>query len=198
MRRLELPRIRETVMVVKIRGISPLLCNRFHDPETLVAKVADHQNKDWHLTLYPLDGAEATAGPWGFPATAFKSALADAAARYVPRLTKKKVEGSVWVQTNGECVPIEGTPVEDVRIARNNNARGNPAIVVSRGKFPAGWEARLQIGYDPEVMTESQLLFLIQQAGLKVGVGNMRPGLTGHSFGRWETVEAMLVREAER
>ena len=191
-RKLTVPPIDEAILIVRLEGLSPLLCNRWEDPQGTLdksqARAAGKQNAgDWKVKLYPMNG-NTNEGPWGFPAQAFKSAVVDAWP-FVKGLKKGQIKGSVFVL--GDLVEIEGTPELDGRVARNRNAPGEPAIWVERPKFPT-WSCMLRVAFDPKVISASQLVYLVQQAGLKIGVGPMRPGKTGMAMGRWQVTHATI------
>lgn len=134
--------------------------------EPLPAKVPENDFRD---CLY-LD----TKGNTCIPASAFKKAAVDACS-FLDGITKVVARGSFYVM--GDLIPIERVKPrmrEDmVRIGMRK-----PDIRY-RADHEEGWECKLRIRYNANVMSLDQIANLLNVAGFSIGVGDWRPQRDG-------------------
>ena len=196
----EIPVIGRSVLKVRLVGVTPLVVNQFsqrkidlilanQQKKPKQAKEIRDPERDYEESMYRFpDGRHALR------AIAFKQAIVQAT-RYVDKLPSTKVKGAAFILTEEDgLVEIRGTPHlrrDMVRLADP----GHTADIRFRAEYPE-WEATIEIEYDPRILAVGQLLNLIQHAGLKVGVGEMRPGKTGFDFGRFRIAEAQVTEMA--
>jgi hypothetical protein len=76
------------------------------------------------------------------------------------------------------------------------NANGQPDIRV-RAKWKPGWQAKVRIKYDSDVLSKESVVNLMMRAGSQVGIGEGRPDATssdGSGMG-WGTFKIVDVLE---
>ena len=173
-----LPKLDLRTFKMRVVGDSALLCNRFSEKAKQMmldkqmkkakqAKEAKDPAKCFTDSLYPI-----SAGKFGFPSIAFKSAAVDACS-HVDGITKVEARGAFHVL--GDLVEIEGQPrphTSTVRIGM-----GTTDIRV-RGEFPE-WAAQLTIRYNSNTLTPQQIVNLFNVGGFAIGVGEHRPQRDG-------------------
>ncbi len=125
------------------------------------------------------------------PATAFKSAIADAA-RHFDGVAIVTVKQSIFVSGEGpdQLIPIEGeiTMREDMP----RNATGVADLRYRNQIYP--WRAELEIEYLASALTVDAILALVDAAG-NGGVGDWRPSAPkskSGTFGRWQVTGEIL------
>jgi hypothetical protein len=129
----------------------------FKDPE-----------KDFEESLYKLPG-----GKFGFPSIAFKNAAVTACTSLGKAITKTAARQCFHV--TGDMVEIVGKPTmreDTVRIGQGT------ADIRYRGQFEK-WSCTLAIRYNARVLSDEQLIALLNLAGFAVGVGEWRPERDG-------------------
>lgn len=193
---IELPKLDIRLMEVTIIGDSPLIVHAWSQKSKLEmlgkqmkqakgAKEAKNPVADYEASLYRFDD-----GGFGFPSVGFKSAAVTAGTS-VAGLTKIAARQAFHIL--GEDVDVAGA--FDGTKARHNLVRihGTPTMredmvrvgmgaadLRYRGEF-ADWAAKLLVRYNANVLSESQILNLINVAGFAVGVGEWRPERDGMS-----------------
>jgi len=207
---IELPKLDIKLMEVTIIGDSPLIVHAWSvkakremlDKQLKKAKgarEAKDPKADFEASLYRL-----ADGGFGFPSVGFKNAAVTACTS-VAGITKIAARQAFHIL--GEDVDIEGA-FEGTK-ARNNLVRikgGEPAMredmvrvgmgtadLRYRGEF-ADWYARLLIRYNGNVLSESQILNILNVAGFAVGVGEWRPEKDGMSGMFHVATEADLAK----
>jgi len=192
---IELPRLDLRLMEVTVIGDSPLIVHAWDAKQKKQmldkmmkvakgAKEAKDPKADFESSLYRLSD-----GGYGFPSVGFK-ASAVTAGTSVAGLTKVAARQAFHIL--GEDVDVKG--VFEGTKSRHNLVRilgGAPAMredtvkvgmggsdLRYRGEF-ADWHARLLVRYNANVLSESQILNLINVAGFAVGVGEWRPERDG-------------------
>lgn len=192
---IELPRLDIRLMEVTIVGDSPLIVHAWSQKSKL--EMLDKQMKkakgakepknpvaDYEASLYRLGD-----GGYGFPSVGFKSAAVTAGTS-VAGLTKVAARQAFHIL--GEDVDVQGA-FEGTK-ARHNLVRiygGKPTMredmvrvgmgtadLRYRGEF-ADWHAKLLVRFNANVLSESQILNLLNVAGFAVGVGEWRPEKDG-------------------
>lgn len=190
-----LPRLDIRLMEVTIVGDSPLIVHAWSHKSKLEmlekqmkkakgAKEAKDPVADYESSLYRLG-----EGAYGFPSVGFKNAAVTAGTS-VAGLTKIAARQAFHIL--GEDVDIAGA-FEGTK-ARHNLVRlegGKPSMredmvrvgmgtadLRYRGEF-ADWYAKLLVRFNANVLSEEQILNLINVAGFAVGVGEWRPERDG-------------------
>lgn len=165
---------------VTIVGDSPLVTHQWsekakkemRDKQTKAAKggkTAKDPERDYRESMY-----EIAPGKYGFPAVALKAAMVTACTS-IDGMTKVMARQSFHVQ--GEMFDIlcpDGPTMREdmVRIGMGT------ADIRYRGQFWP-WSARVSIRYNAGVISEAQLINLINTAGFGVGIGEWRPEKNG-------------------
>lgn len=193
---IELPKLDIRLMEVTVIGDSPLIVHAWSEKskremldkqmkKAKGAKEAKDPKADFEASLYRLhDG-------YGFPSVGFKNAAVTACTS-VAGITKISARQAFHIL--GEAVDVTGT-FEGTK-ARNNLVRiegSEPhmredmvrvgmgtADLRYRGEFPE-WHAQLLVRYNANVLSESQILNILNVAGFAVGVGEWRPERDGMS-----------------
>jgi hypothetical protein len=173
------PRFDIRTIQVKLVGDAPLICHAWSEKakrqmlnkQMMVAsegKEAKDPQADFESSLYRLPD-----GGYGFPAIAFKAAAVTACTSLGKSVTKVQARQAFHVV--GDMVRIEGTPTmrEDmVRIGMGT------ADIRYRGEFRE-WSCVLTIRYNARVLSDEQIVNLLNTAGFAVGVGEWRPERDG-------------------
>ncbi|PRD42132.1 hypothetical protein C5748_18465 [Phyllobacterium phragmitis] len=194
---IELPKLDIRLMEVTIVGDSPLIVHAWSEKakremlgkqmkEAKGAKEAKDPKADFDSSLYRLSD-----GGYGFPSIGFKAAAVTACTS-VAGITKIAARQAFHIL--GEDVDVQGA-FEGTK-ARNNLVRiygGEPSMredmvrvgmgtadLRYRGEF-ADWHAKILVRYNANVLSESQILNIINVAGFAVGVGEWRPERDGMS-----------------
>lgn len=190
-----LPRIDIRLMEVTVIGDSPLIVHAWSQKAKLQmldkqmkravgAKEAKDPVADFEASLYRLDD-----GGHGFPSVAFKTAAVTAITS-VGGLTKVAARQAFHII--GEDVDVVGA--FDGTRARQNLVRlvsGEPSMredlvrvgmgtadLRYRGEF-SEWAARLLVRFNANVLSEAQILNVLNVAGFAVGIGEWRPERDG-------------------
>jgi hypothetical protein len=182
-------------MEVTVIGDSPLIVHAWSQKAKLEmlgkqmkaakgAKEAKDPKADFESSLYRL-----TDGGYGFPSVGFKNASVTACTS-VAGITKIAARQAFHIL--GEDVDIrgafEGTKarINLVRIEGGEPGMREDMVRVGmgtadlryRGEF-TDWHARLLVRYNGNVLSESQILNILNVAGFAVGVGEWRPEKDG-------------------
>lgn len=191
---IELPPLNIGMMEITLIGDSPLIVHAWSHKSKLEmlgkqmkkakgAKEAKDPKADFEASMYRLED-----GGYGFPSVAFKAAAVTAGTS-VAGLTKIAARQAFHVL--GEDVDIAGA-FEGSK-SRVNLARidGQPqmredmvrvgmgtADIRYRAEFP-DWHAKVLVRYNQGVLSEAQILNLLNVAGFAVGVGEWRPEKDG-------------------
>lgn len=193
---IELPRLDIRLMEVTVVGDSPLIVHAWSEKakkemlgkqmkQAKQAKEAKDPKADFESSLYRLGEG------YGFPSIGFKAAAVTACTS-VAGITKVAARQAFHIL--GEDVDVQGA--FDGTKARHNLVRiegvepsmredmvrvgMGTADLRYRGEF-ADWHARLLVRYNANVLSESQILNIINVAGFAVGVGEWRPEKDGMS-----------------
>lgn len=194
---IELPKLDIRLMEVTVVGDSPLIVHAWSQKAKLEmlgkqmkvakgAKEAKDPRADFESSLYRL-----ADGGYGFPSVGFKNAAVTACTS-VAGITKIAARQAFHIL--GEDVDVQGA-FEGTK-ARHNLVRidgGKPSMredtvrvgmgtadLRYRGEF-ADWSAKLLVRYNGNVLSESQILNILNVAGFAVGVGEWRPEKDGMS-----------------
>lgn len=190
-----IPKLETGLMEVVIVGDAPLLVHKWSKKakeEMLAkqmkkarsAKTAKDPVQDFKDSIYYLPD-----GTCGFPSVAFKAA-AVMAVTSVSGVTK--VEARQAFHILGEDVDVPGA--FEGSISRDNLVKlegGQPRMREDMVRIGMGtadlryraefwpWRARILVRYSKDVLSEEQILNIINRAGFGVGVGEWRPERDG-------------------
>lgn len=193
---IELPKLDIRLMEVTVIGDSPLIVHAWSQKakremlskqlkQAKGAKEAKNPVADFESSLYRL-----ADGGYGFPSIGFKAAAVTACTS-VAGITKVAARQAFHIL--GEDVDVAGA--FDGTMARHNLVRINGAPTMRedmvrvgmgtadlryRGEF-ADWSAKLLVRYNGNVLSESQILNILNVSGFAVGVGEWRPEKDGMS-----------------
>lgn len=193
---IELPALKIGLMDVTLIGDSPLIVHAWSHKakremlgkqmkQARGAKDAKDPKADYEASMYRL-----ADGGHGFPSVAFKAAAVTAGTS-VAGLTKVAARQAFHIL--GEDVDIKGA--FEGSASRVNLARihGEPqmredmvrvgmgtADLRYRAEFPK-WHAVVLVRYNEGVLSEAQILNLLNTAGFAVGVGEWRPERDGQN-----------------
>ena len=183
----------EATMEVTLVGTSLLCCNNFSQKTILMlsqkqqglggktGKAARNPKSDWEAAFY-LD----SSGKPAIPARNLKSALVYSA-HNDKGISKVNVRGGVfvagqtekdWLTINGTVIPFDIDAPDPVR----NSGPGNVADLRWRPKWN-DWSVTAHITFDPNKVSESQLLTLLFEAGRISGLLEGRPEKSSLSWG---------------
>jgi hypothetical protein len=203
-----LPRLDLGLMEVTLIGDSPLIVHAWslkakrlmlaaQTKSARGAREAKDPLADFEASMYRL-----ADGGFGFPSVAFKT-CAVTAGTSVAGLTK--VAARQAFQVLGEDVDVAGA--FEGSVARVNLARitGKPqmredlvrvgmgtADLRYRAEFPE-WSAKILVRFNRNVLSESQILNLLNTGGFAVGVGEWRPERDGQ-YGMFHVATEAEVR----
>lgn len=122
------------------------------------------------------------------PTIWFKKAAINAAHTFVD-FERTKAKGAFFVL--GDYVEIEGKPH-----MREDTVRLDSGVAMQRFR-PAfdTWSVTLKIEFNPNIISDAQLIHLLEMAGFSVGVGDWRPEKTG-DHGRFFVDKTSIKIEA--
>jgi len=192
---IEIPKLDIRLMEITVVGDSPLIVHAWshkakaemlakQTKQARGAKEAKDPRADFEASLYRLSD-----GGYGFPSVGFKSAAVTAITS-VAGMTKVAARQAFHIL--GEDVDVKGA--FEGTSSRHNLVRiygGEPAMredlvrvgmgtadLRYRGEF-TDWHARLLVRYNANVLSEAQILNILNVSGFAVGVGEWRPERDG-------------------
>lgn len=186
-----IPKINLQKISVNIEGITSLITHRWSEKakklmldnmtgnktkaRELRNPIMDFITSAYWLTEQPAEYTEEafqkaidSGARFGFPSTAFKKSAATAAFR--SKITKDVVSTLATFFIEDEFVEIVGTPImrEDMVTVGMGGAD-----LRYRAEFPE-WKATLNITYNADIITSTQLVNLFNLAGFATGIGEWR------------------------
>lgn len=181
---ISIPQLNLQTLRVKLIGDSPLITHRWSDEakrlilgrqmkKAATAKQARDPKAEYESSLYAHP-----EGGHGFPVAAFKRAIVDAAS-FAQDVTKVVLRGAV--HPVGEFVKIKGSP--QMREDTVRLAGGGSSDLRYRAEF-SEWSAELTLQFNAGVLSQEQVVALLDLAGFSIGIGDWRPQKNG-SFGRF-------------
>lgn len=190
---------------VKIVGLKPLLQARFTDAAGLGLSETTRKAKV-ETRKTPRDVAEALTykndkGEHWHPGSAIASSTTEAASYHKMKSTRKSmkavVPGAVQILEEEIALrdpetwkPIKAFEVDSRRIV-NQKTRG--AQMAHRPRHDK-WGMRFTMEIDPEMIDESFVQQLLQEAGKRVGIGCFRPQNRG-PYGKFRVTEWKVLPE---
>jgi hypothetical protein len=180
---IEIPEISLSRLVVTIVGQTPLITHRFgerarkaiEDKQQHAARMAKPPREpeaDFQDALYALDEDR-----YGFPASGIKKALVCAGGRFADE-TMTIIRGVVNIP--GDLLAIRA-PAPTMRSDTVRVDGGRVASIAYRPQFWP-WEIDVPIVFNANLLSEAQLMNLVQLAGFSIGIGDWRPEKSG-TFG---------------
>jgi len=179
---LRLDRIVDNVVSVPIVGLTPLIPHRWS--EKSLKMMRDKQMSEQgslrpkREPKNPDEEAEASCywlpdGTPGMPATAFKSAIVEAA-RYYQGVTITMLKRIIFVEGEGSDMLVRLTYGE--KVLREDTPRNSGGTADLRYRFAFyPWSAVLRVRFMPNVLPPTSVFNLVDAAG-RGGVGDWRPG----------------------
>jgi hypothetical protein len=181
---------------IKIKGITPLICNRFHDEAAMQASAGTR--------------AAAAAGSRGTPQEICEKKLyLNAKGKPMipqPNLLRCIVEGGRFhkagkkqITTQKEsllyaCLDIDGTEI-DIKHKQPWKVDTRPVVIPSTGgrilahrPMFDDWELSFTADVDTALVTEDLIRQIIDDAGKRVGLGDYRPARKG-PYGKFVVTE---------
>jgi hypothetical protein len=189
-RTIEIPEIQLSRLTVTIEGVTPLIVHRFGERSrqaiedkqqkaARTARPARDPKAEFQDSLYPLaangDGQER----YGFPAAGVKKALVTAGGRFADE-HMTVLRGVLNILS--DLLEIRGSePIMRSDMVRIDG--GRTCTIAYRPQFMP-WELEVPIIFNATMLSESQVLNLVQIAGFAVGIGDWRPERNG-TFGQF-------------
>lgn len=186
-----IPKIELAEINIKVIGDSSLIVHKWSEKakkemldkqmkKATKGKAAKDPWMDYCESMYWLSGMpehptdeDIEEATFGFPATAFKAAAIDAG--YQQGVLAKKTTARGAFHIVDEFVVIEGKP--QIREDMVKIAMGT-ADIRYRGEFKE-WSAVLRVRYNPNAISASQIINLVNLGGFSNGVGEWRPSKDG-------------------
>lgn len=187
-----LPKLDIRTIDVRLIGDSELVCHHWSEKtrkemldkqmgEATAGKEKKDPVRDYHESAYVLKpapkGKPFEDSEFGFPAIAFKNAAVTACTSLGRAVSKVAARQAFHVI--GEMVRIDGRPHMREDMVRVGMSK------VADIRFRAGfteWACTLRLRYNARVLTDQQIVNLLNTAGFAVGVGEWRPEKNG-AFG---------------
>jgi len=208
---IELPALNIGYMEVTLIGDSPLIVHAWSEKakkemldkqmkKAKSAKEPKDPKADFEASMYRMDD-----GGYGFPSVAFKGAAVTAGTS-VAGLTKIQARQAFHIL--GEDADIEGafegskSRVNLVRIEGSEPTMREDMVRVGMGTADlryrpefTSWRVKIGVRYNRNVLSEAQILNLLNVAGFAVGVGEWRPEKDGQ-YGMFHVATDKEVQEA--
>lgn len=190
-------------IIVPIRGIQPLITNKFSDeaerklqesqqgPKIKAAKAPRDAESEFLAARYVIT----EAGNWkadvcGFPASGIKKAMVAAAMR----VTEAK---GTWIRA---VVNVEGEEDTGLVIieAAEPKMRTDHVVQAGRGNLRyrpsfSPWAMKVPLTFNEDELSAEDVVNLLQIAGFSIGIGDWRPEKNGQ-FGTFEVDLDALAR----
>jgi len=175
---------------IKIKGITPLLQNRFAGEETIGTtkkRTATTKENDVNDTLYKLPN-----GTIYQPSESIKQALIEAGKAFKKGKSNKSKTFASFIQFEAEAIPhLKQKWETDRRAVVIPSTKGR--VMRNRAKFPE-WELKFKVlVLDADEIDEALLHDALEYAGNYIGIGDYRPQKKG-MYGRFIVSE---IKEAK-
>jgi|TARA_R110002012_G_scaffold8037_1_gene37356 hypothetical protein len=185
-----------SVLTFRIRGISPLVQNRFYNKEGIRSAHAGDRTKNRAPRDPAAECANAahklTNGGYGFPADGLKGSVIEAAHIDIG-LPKTLLKKSFFILADDPVENLCALDFEGEPIMREDR------VVIGKGSTDLryrpqfdDWGIIVRCEFDADAVPPKTLLKLVNRAGFGVGLGEMRPQ-KGKSFGRYEVDPAYPI-----
>lgn len=190
---IEVPDIETVTVPIRIHGISPLLVNNFSEKsqremEDVREGKVPARAKGKRPVRVPQEEYENARirddrGRDCVPARWVKAAIVTAAGMTDKMISKTTVKSTVYVL--GDLLPIEGDKprmrADMVRVGKWPNKQ---PMMRYRAEF-VNWALTFKVQFEPQIISQEMLVYLIRRAGLNVGLCEWRPEKSGE-LGRFD------------
>lgn len=192
----ELVSLDTKVMVVTIEGISPLIVHKFSEKARKMmlekqmkgstVREAKNPEDDFRNALYYLDPNPKAPKKerYGFPCDGVKQAMVRAAKTLKIAMTDARgaffVEGEYAAREGRDMIEIIGTPEMREDVVR---LESGVADIRFRPQFTK-WTSDITISFNGAMISEGQLVNMLNIAGYACGLGDWRPERNG-TMGRF-------------
>lgn len=192
---IDVPELQQEIATFNILGVTPLIMNRMAEKakrellkpagrKTAAQKKTSTKHdppKEYRDSAYL--APPATVTHLGFPAPAFKRAIAQAAVD-IPGATKAAIGRLVRVP--GMTIPIYGVPQIFTAVVRSADAAKTPDIR-TRAILPR-WACQVQVQFVIPILKAGTIANLLSGAGQIVGIGDGRQEKGALDFGLFQLV----------
>lgn len=169
----------EKIYNVEIKGITPLLQNRFAggEPDTSTKKKTETtKENDVENTLYQIDGETY------HPAEAIRQCLIEAGKAFKKGRANLSKTFASFVMVNPEAIPLKEKWVTDRRAVVIPSTKGR--VMRNRAKYNE-WKLKFKVTVlDSDEINEKTLHDVLVYSGHYVGIGDYRPQKKG-MYGRF-------------
>ena len=197
----EIPATEIEVLIVRVRGTSPLLTHRFIELSGAKAPKTLSPEKQFQDGLYPCGEG------YGLPTVAFKKSIVrafkdiqghdmtTAKQRFFVQTAPQGDVGAgmtlieTWDEGEGCYVP-HGVPVPFTTSAVNRKTHDR--VITTRPMF-RDWSAEFLCEHDMRAIPQEIMLAAIQSSGWGTGVGSWRPECDGE-YGRYEIASVQVIQ----
>ena len=201
MAKVELAPIKKVTMAFTIRGTSPLITHQWDEKSKLMMKEKQAGKKTKKREVRdPQAEFEAAAyktakGDYGIPGMGFKNSLITAAHKDLG-VEKTLVRKALFLRTDdpNKVLKMES----DDPVLREDMVRvGVGSADIRYRPMFNNWSVRIKLEVDRDLLTENDVVNLVNRAGFGVGLCEWRPEKNGE-FGRFEidTTQPFEVKEA--
>lgn len=199
----------------RVEGVAPLMLHKFsekmrkqiEEKQTATDKVRKKRESKDYRAEYLAARYLSTEGWEGVPAGSFRNAMISAC-RDIDGLTMVRAKCAFFLLPDGHD-STDGTPLIKLVNQRNRPIKGahdtrpvrlesGVADMRNRPRYDS-WECELQIQYDADIVSASDVLNLLARAGAKYGIGELRPNAKkgfGGDFGLWAVRTSKAKRAA--
>lgn len=175
-------------VTVTIKGISPVIINRFKENDELPKKMKASGKKDYGS---PRQQGEATAyqdadGKCWIPSSWIKGCIQTVASDYkLPssRKSVKSVSGGAIIPTEEKLYFLEQYKTKDIEIDSRPCVVQRARIMRHRARFEE-WSLRFDLEIDEDILDLENVHEILGAAGRRAGLGDYRPQ-RGGPFGRF-------------
>lgn len=178
---LNLDRIQDQLVEVPIIGITPVIPHKWSEKALRMMRekqmAGEGAVRAKREPKNPQEEAEQSCywlpdGSPGMPATAFKSAIVEAA-RYYDGVTMTALKRVIFVEGDGPDVLVR---IEGEQHLREDTPRNSGGTADLRYRYSfSPWSAILRVRFVPQMVTPKSVISLVDAAG-RGGVGDWRPG----------------------
>ena len=181
----------QTVHVI-IKGITPLLVNRFHEEAQDTATSGVHTRKerptpdeDAAMRLYPKNGTGET-----IPAENLRQSVIAASSRTKIGRRSATTDTAAAIYIFPEMLPLSGEWHTDSRAVVIPATRGR--ILRHRPMFNE-WSVSFDLQIDVDLIDAQTIKKILEDAGVFVGLGDFRPARKG-PYGRFQVTSWEVVK----
>jgi hypothetical protein len=176
---------------VQIKGISPLLINRFKEQDEIPTTMKKAGKKDYGT---PRSQAEATAyadpnGKLWVPSSWIKGAIQTVSSDYkLPgsRKSVKSVSGGAIRPVEEKLYFAENYTLKDIEVDSRPCVIQRSRIMRHRARLE-NWSVGIDLEIEDDILPESDVHQMVTDSGRRAGIGDFRPQ-KGGPFGRFQVV----------